>query len=91
MRIVPIFSPALKQKLFKGQTRWRRGLDLMGGLKVILAPDYRVESRVLSAIQTYLLKEIKEFGVERNQPYLFWGRRMIIIVLKDYSFNLPLR
>ncbi|NLW56600.1 MAG: protein translocase subunit SecD [Firmicutes bacterium] len=62
--IVPIFSPALKQKLFKGQDPLRRGLDLKGGLEVILAPDYRVESRVLSAIQTHLLKEIKEFGVE---------------------------
>ncbi len=61
--IVPIFSPNLKQLFFKGQDPLRRGLDLKGGLEVILAPDYRVESRVLSEIQTHLLKEIKEFGV----------------------------
>ena len=62
--IVPIFSPSLKQTFFKGQDPLRRGLDLKGGLEVILAPDYRVESRVLSEIQTYFLKGIKEIGVE---------------------------
>ncbi|HBG15489.1 MAG TPA: hypothetical protein DDW93_01800, partial [Firmicutes bacterium] len=61
--VVPIFSPALKQKFFKGQDPLRRGLDLKGGLEVILAPDYRVERRVLSEVQTHLLRAVKELGI----------------------------
>lgn len=62
--IIPIFSPTLKQQFFKGQDPLRRGLDLKGGLEVILAPDYRVERRVLSEIQTHLSNDIIEFGVK---------------------------
>ena len=61
--VVPIFSPALKQKFFKGQDPLRRGLDLKGGLEVILAPDYRVERRVLSEVQTHLLRAVTELGI----------------------------
>ena len=61
--ILPMFNPTLKQFFFKGQDPLRRGLDLKGGLEVILAPDYRVEKRVLSDVETYVRKGLADLGV----------------------------
>lgn len=61
--ILPIFNPTLKQLFFKGQDPLRRGLDLKGGLEVILAPDYRVEARVLSEVENYVRKAFSGLGV----------------------------
>ena len=36
--ILPIFSPTLKQLFFRGNDPIRRGLDLKGGIEIILAP-----------------------------------------------------
>jgi preprotein translocase subunit SecD len=59
-----MFSPTLKQKFFKGQDPLRRGLDLKGGLEVILAPDYRVEKRVLTEVQFHLLTAINKLEIK---------------------------
>jgi preprotein translocase subunit SecD len=61
--ILPIFNPILKQLFFKGQDPLRRGLDLKGGLEVILAPDYWVEERVLSEVETYVRKGFANLAV----------------------------
>lgn len=62
--ILPIFNPTLKQLFFKGNDPIRRGLDLKGGLEVILAPDYRVESRVLSEVESYVQDLLSPLGVQ---------------------------
>ncbi len=64
--VIPMFSPTLKQQFFKGQDPLCRGLDLKGGLEVILAPDYRVEKRVLTEVQFHLLTAIKKLSI--NEP-----------------------
>lgn len=63
--ILPIFSPKLKQLFFRGNDPIRRGLDLKGGLEVILAPDYRVEERVLSNVEDYVLKAVNGLGIDK--------------------------
>lgn len=62
--IIPQYSPAMKELFFKGQDPIRKGLDLKGGIEVILTPDYRVESRVLSGVRSQLLKSIASLGVD---------------------------
>ncbi|NLW60050.1 MAG: protein translocase subunit SecD [Firmicutes bacterium] len=61
--ILPIFNPTLKQWFFRGSDPIRRGLDLKGGIEIILAPDYRVEKRVLSDLETYVQKAVAGLGI----------------------------
>ncbi|NLM37246.1 MAG: protein translocase subunit SecD [Firmicutes bacterium] len=61
--ILPIFSPPLKQLFFRGNDPIRRGLDLKGGMEVILAPDYRVEVRVLTEVEKYAKKAVAGLGI----------------------------
>ncbi|MBA2133028.1 protein translocase subunit SecD [Capillibacterium thermochitinicola] len=61
--ILPIFSPTLKQLFFRGNDPIRRGLDLKGGMEIILAPDYRVEERVLAEVEKYAKKAVAGLGV----------------------------
>lgn len=62
--ILPIFSPTLKQLFFRGNDPIRRGLDLKGGIEIILAPDYRVEDRVLSEVENYVQKGVAGLGIK---------------------------
>lgn len=61
--IAPQYSQELKARFFKGQDPIRKGLDLKGGIEVILAPDYRAEGRVLAQVMGSLLKSISSLDV----------------------------
>jgi len=61
--IVPQYSQELRGIFFKGQDPIRKGLDLKGGIEVILAPDYRAEGRALIQVMNDLLKKIEGIGV----------------------------
>lgn len=62
--VAPHYNPGLKRLFFKGQDPIRRGLDLQGGIEVILTPDYRVESRVLTGMADELRTAITDLGVD---------------------------
>lgn len=66
--VLPYFSPNLKSRFFKGQDPVRQGLDLRGGIEVILTPDYRVERRVLTGIMDELRSAVT--GVDVASPII---------------------
>lgn len=71
--IAPQYSRELKELFFKGQDPIRKGLDLKGGIEVILAPDYRAEARVLVGVKSQLLKLLSP--LEIGEPSVtFLGR-----------------
>jgi preprotein translocase subunit SecD len=58
-----LFLPQIKETLFKGEDPIRQGLDLQGGIELVLAPDYRVEDRVLLGIKEDLNARITKLGI----------------------------
>ncbi|HHU82927.1 MAG TPA: protein translocase subunit SecD [Firmicutes bacterium] len=61
--VLPYNNPNLKALFFKGQDPVRQGLDLQGGIEVILTPDYRVERRVLAGIMNELRDAVTGINV----------------------------
>ena len=61
--VLPYYTPSLKNLFFKGQAPVRQGLDLQGGIEVILTPDYRVERRVLTGIMDDLRSAVTSIDV----------------------------
>lgn len=62
--LVPQFSVDVKNLLFgENHDVIRTGLDLKGGIELVLAPDYRVEDRVLIDIQNDLVQKIGNLGI----------------------------
>ena len=61
--VLPYYNPTLKRFFFKGQDPVRQGLDLQGGIEVILTPDYRVERRVLTGIMDDLRSAVTSIDV----------------------------
>jgi len=62
--VAPHYNQELKGLFFKGQDPVRRGLDLQGGIEVILTPDYRVERRVLTGMADELQAAVADLGVD---------------------------
>ena len=60
------FFPAAKNLVYGEQDVIRKGLDLKGGIEVILAPDYRTEDRVLIWVKNRINDEVDKIGV--TQP-----------------------
>lgn len=62
--LVPQVSVEVKNLLFgENHDVIRKGLDLKGGIELVLAPDYRVEDRVLLDVQGDLVQKMKSLGV----------------------------
>jgi len=68
--VAPQYSQKLKDSFFKGQDPIRKGLDLKGGIEVILAPDYRAEGRVLAQVMNEILKSVNSLGVQGAEARL---------------------
>lgn len=62
--VVPHLSSDVKNRIFGDSDVIRTGLDLKGGIELVLAPDYRVEDRVLLDVQSDLVRKIKELGID---------------------------
>lgn len=63
--VLPYYNPNLKGVFFKGQDPIRQGLDLRGGIEVILTPDYRVERRVITGVIEELRAAVAGIDVSR--------------------------
>jgi protein-export SecD/SecF family membrane protein len=63
--LVVVFGPQISSSLnfFGNQDAIRQGLDLKGGIELILAPDYRVEDRVLLGVKDQLVARISKLGI----------------------------
>lgn len=68
--VAPHYNEGLKRFFFKGQDPVRRGLDLQGGIEVILTPDYRVESRILTGMAEELRTTVAGLGMEKPDARL---------------------
>lgn len=72
--LVPSFNSDAKQFLFNGQDPIRKGLDLKGGIELLLAPDYRVEDRVLLGIKDDLITKMTSLQMTAPKWDLYGSR-----------------
>lgn len=75
--------------MIKGNEPLRLGLDLKGGIEVILAPDYRLEDRVLIGIKNELVEKMAQINVPAPQNGYLGKRENNKYDGITFSFNTP--
>lgn len=64
-----LFSP-LGEKVFNSDKPIRYGLDLQGGIELVLSPDYRLGQNVLKKLGDDMLAKMREADLSPNMTFL---------------------